>query len=77
MMEYPIALECVKGVENEITDVPSRLSGFGIPPVSPDLAAGIPTNVGIAKNIDYLAAGKDWDAEQRTDLMISSVRSCL
>ena len=73
-MEYPIAVEYIKGTENTVADILSRLSGHAVDQVPPaDQAKGVPTYVFPVSDADRLEVGTHWLREQRADPTISRV----
>ena len=69
LMEYPIAVEYIKGTENTIADILSRLSGHAVNQVPPaELAKGVSTNVFPVSDADRLEVSTHWLREQRNNL---------
>jgi len=74
LAEYPVVIEYVRGKENEIADILSRLSGQAVEDVvPPELARGIPSYVCPTTAAKSLNAKTDWLAEQRANPTIARV----
>ena len=71
-MEYPIEIEYLKGSENTIADILSRLTGHAVDQMVPTyLASGIPTYACPVHDADRLELRTHWLNEQRADPTIS------
>ena len=74
LTDYPVVIEYLRGSENTIADILSRLSGQLIEDTVPsELACGIPTYVCPTSVVDLLEARTDWISEQRAIPTISRV----
>ena len=74
LMEYPIQIEYLKGSENTIADILSRLTGHAVDQIVPnELAWGIPTYACPVDDADCLELRTHWLNEQRADPTISRV----
>ena len=78
LMEYPVAIEYVRGTENTIADILSRLSGHAVDDAVPaSLAQGVPSFACPVFEVDRLEVRTDWLAEQRADPTIARVLQLL
>ena len=74
LMEYPIAVKYIKGTENTIADILSRISGHAVDQLPPaELANGVASYVFTVSNADRLEVGTHWLREQRADATISRI----
>ena len=78
LLEYPIDVEYIKGTENTIADVHSRLKGHAVDQiVPPELANGTISFACLASDADRIELRTHWLNEQRADPTIARVLRCL